>query len=120
MGYLAGVLTKEEYLIALKKGKENAPSTIVDGYWEYWKIRAMFEAGLAKEAEKELREYWGVMLQYGATTCWEHYDRENMYVLSDFIMSRCHGWSAGASDLIRRYILKYEDCKNYALTYNKD
>lgn len=120
MGYLSGILTKEEYLTAVKKGKENAPSTIVDGYWKYWKIRAMFEAGLCKEAEKEMCEYWGVMLQYGATTCWEHYDKDNMYILNDFIMSRCHGWSAGATDLIKRYILKCTETQKYAGTFNKN
>ena len=120
MGYLSGILKRQEYLTAIRKGSEIAPSVIVDGYWEYWKIRAMFEAGLNAEAEKELREYWGVMLKYGATTCWEHYNKDDMYILNDFIMSRCHGWSAGATDLIRRYMLKCEDTAKYAKTFNND
>ena len=120
MGFLAGIINREQYLKARSEGNKAAPSKIVDGYWEYWKIRAMFEAGLTKEAEEEISEYWGTMLKYDATTCWEHYDKDNMYILDDFIISRCHGWSAGASDLIKRYILKDDECKKYARTFNEN
>ena len=105
MAFLAGILSKDEYIRVLNniRGKE---SYIVDGYWIYWKIRAKFEAGLIDEAIADMKEYWGTMLKYGATTCWEQFDRENMYILEDFVISRCHGWSAGAADLLKRYVEK--------------
>ena len=82
------------------KGKE---ALVVDGYWMYFTLRAMFEAGLVDEALQKLRRYWGLMLDLGATTCYEHLNPDDLYVLEDFVISRCHAWSAGAADLLIRY-----------------
>lgn len=105
MAFMAGCLTREEYLLAMD-GIKDKDTVIVDGYWMYMRIRAMLEAGLRDEAVAMIRRYWGTMLEHGATTCWEHLDPENLYTLTDFIISRCHGWSAGAAELFVRFGIK--------------
>lgn len=105
MAFLSGCLDRQEYLAAMK-GIEGKAALIVDGYWKYLELCAMFEAGLYDTAMEKLRLYWGTMLKYGATTCWEHLDPENLYILKDFVISRCHGWSAGAAVLLKKYVEK--------------
>jgi len=102
MAFMAGCLTREEYLCAMD-GIKDKDTIIVDGYWMYMRIRAMLEAGLRDEAVAMIRRYWGTMLEHGATTCFEHLDPENLYILTDFVISRCHGWSAGAAELFVRF-----------------
>ena len=101
--FLAGIISKEEY-IAVRNAIRGKEAYIVDGYWMYFKLRATFEAGLYEEAMQEMRSYWGTMLDHGATTCWEQFDTEYLYLYEDFIISRCHGWSAGPADLLKRYV----------------
>lgn len=103
MAYLSGILDKEQFKRSYMKYKKDF-SYIVDGYWKYFTILSMFESGMKREAVDSIKEFWGCMLKYGATTCWEQYDRENLYILKDFVISRCHGWSAGAGDLIKKFL----------------
>ena len=44
------------------KGIEGKAALIVDGYWKYLELCAMFEAGLYDTAMEKLRLYWGTML----------------------------------------------------------
>jgi len=102
MAFLSGCITKDEYLRAMDSIKDKG-TVIVDGYWKYFSLRAMLEAGLRDKAIAELRLYWGIMLDNGATTCFEHVDPDYYFFNDHFILSRCHGWSAGAADLMKRY-----------------
>ena len=90
-----------------------------------------------------MKEYYGAMLDKGATTFWEDFDIEwaenscridelpkdgekdihgdfGAFCYKGFRHSLCHGWSAGATDLIKRYILKCTETQKYAGTFNKN
>lgn len=79
------------------------------------------------EAEKMMKEYYGGMLDRGATTFWEDFDVKwledsapltefaangkkdihgdyGAYCYKGFRHSLCHGWSAGVIEFIRKYL----------------
>ena len=47
---------------------------IISPYYNYYVIRAMAEMGHREEALKWIRQYWGGMVDEGATSFWEAYD----------------------------------------------
>ncbi len=88
----------------------------------------LFNAGYKKEACEWLKEYYGGMLDFGATTFWEDFDlawTENAcpitrkaregekdihgdygrYCYKQYRHSLCHGWSAGIIEFIIEKIL---------------
>jgi alpha-L-rhamnosidase len=78
----------------------------IAGFMKFWTLKAMMDAGLTRQAVHDAREYWGFMLEHGATTCWEKLDlRRPQNVLGNHVVSRCHGWSAGPCFLFPRYLL---------------
>lgn len=83
----------------------DAPYPIA-GFMKYWVLKAMMESGLTVRALDDIREYWGFMLDHGATTCWEKLDlRRPERVLGNPVVSRCHGWTCGPCILLPEYIL---------------
>ncbi len=58
-----------------------------------------------------IRDYWGEMMRRGATTTWEMFDRQTSEVtvpfayLDQMIVSYCHGWSAGPTYLLPKWVL---------------
>jgi hypothetical protein len=73
-----------------------------DGPPEYFIADALVGAGLITQAFTEVDSYWGAMLDWGATTCWEAFDPDAVrtHPGADRPMSLCHGWSAGANILL--------------------
>jgi hypothetical protein len=67
----------------------------------------MFDYGDDKSAIEYIRDYWGSMLQRGATTFWEHFSR----AWPDWVQhpslgtSVCHGWSAGPTFALGAHVL---------------
>ncbi|MCK4324159.1 MAG: hypothetical protein KAW89_06475, partial [Armatimonadetes bacterium] len=61
------------------------------GYMNYYVTEALFAAGRPTEAVQRIREYWGEMIQRGATTFWEVFDPETPPgQLPDRLWSLCH------------------------------
>lgn len=104
----AGALDAEELRGAFGKLQgEAAVRRPMAGFMEYWLLTAWFEAGLAREALAEMRDYWGQMLRNGATTTWEIVDRR-VPGLDKIVVggrSHCHGWSAGPAHLLPAKVL---------------
>lgn len=105
---LAGVLGAEEapgVLVGLT-GRPDVRRAVA-GFMEYWVLAAMLEAGLTNAALAEMRRYWGRMLEYGATTCWDAVDFrfDGIERPTTHAMSHCHGWSAGPAHLLPTYVL---------------
>ncbi len=92
---------------------------------------AMAKADDISGALDMIREYWGGMLKFGATTFWEDFDiawTENAagidelvpegkkdihgdfgkYCYRNFRHSLCHGWASGATAFLSRYIAGIE------------
>jgi hypothetical protein len=88
---------------------------MITPYYNNYDIFAMALSGHTQDALSFVRNYWGGMINEGATTFWEGYDPRwpkehfHKYLQADngmgYFVSLCHGWSAGATDLLTEYIL---------------
>lgn len=65
-------------------------------FWSYYALLALMESGRVPSALEYIRTCWGMMLDYGATSCWEMWDRHT---------SLCHGWSAAPAMILPAYVL---------------
>lgn len=94
----------------------------------YYILAAKARAGDWQGALQDLRDYWGGMLQMGATSFWEDFQLEWMenagrideivpegkedihgdrgaFCYAGFRHSLCHGWASGPVPFLTRYIL---------------
>lgn len=97
-------------------------------FMSYYIARAMFEGGKGKEALDLMKEYYGAMLDRGATTFWEDFHMDwlkgssridelpkagekdlhgdyGAYCYVGFRHSFCHGWSCGPVPFLAEYVL---------------
>ncbi|MGC2548504.1 MAG: alpha-L-rhamnosidase, partial [Silvibacterium sp.] len=89
---------------------------IITPYYNYYVISAMAKMGHRAEALNWIRQYWGGMVNEGATSFWEGYD-PSWYKGSDFhaslqademsgyTVSLAHGWSSGITPWLMEEIL---------------
>ncbi|KAA6329629.1 hypothetical protein EZS27_021582 [termite gut metagenome] len=103
-------------------------------FFGYYMLNARAEAGDVAGAMDNIREYWGAMLDIGATTFWEGFNIEWMenaarideiipegkidihsargeYCYEGFRHSFCHGWASGPTAWLSRYVLGVEPLK---------
>lgn len=114
--------------------KANAEVLAKDGvhkmstFYGYYMLKARAQAGDYQGAIDNLREYWGSMLDLGATTFWEDFDIDWMknaaridevvpdgkvdvhssyggYCYKQFRHSFCHGWASGPTSWLTQYVL---------------
>ncbi len=88
---------------------------IISPYYNYYVIRAMAEMGHRKAALDWIRQYWGGMLEEGATSFWEAYDpswyKEDFHASlqsdnrSGYFVSLAHGWSSGPTPWLMEEVL---------------
>lgn len=105
---LAKVMTDEENKeIMTQAVNELFPvKGIATPYMYHHVVEALFEAGLAEEAIKLMKEYWGKMVSLGADTFWEAFNPENPNYSpygKPIINSYCHAWSCTPVYLIKKY-----------------
>jgi len=97
-------------------------------FYGYYILNARAKAGDYQGAIDNIREYWGSMLDLGATTFWEDFDIDWMknagridelvpenkvdvhstygsYCYKGFRHSFCHGWSSGPTSWLTEYVL---------------
>jgi hypothetical protein len=77
------------------KGR-NGLVEIATPYFAYYLLKALFQAGLSRQALAYITENWKDMLESDATALWEHFDQK---------ASLCHGWSAAPTWAAGAYIL---------------
>ena len=100
-------------------------------FYGYFMLLAMAKAGDYDGALNSIRSYWGGMIDLGATTFWEDFDLKWMenagriddlvpddkvdvhavygdYCYKGFRHSFCHGWAAGPTAWLSRYVLGVE------------
>lgn len=94
----------------------------------YYVLIALAENGYINEALKLIKDYWGRMLELGATTFWECFDikeAEGALPITEIVpsgakdihgdfgincfkgyrKSLCHGWSSGPTAFLSEYVL---------------
>ena len=98
-------------------------------FWGYYVLCAMAETDDVDGEEKLMKEYWGKMIECGATTFWEEFDLEwlkdnpihideipcegrkelhgdfGAHCFEGYRLSLCHGWSSGPVPFISKYIM---------------
>lgn len=97
-------------------------------FYGYYMLEAMAKAGNYQGAMDIISEYWGAMLDLGATTFWEDFNMEWIknaaridelvpegkvdvhrtygdYCYKGFRHSLCHGWASGPTAWLSRHVL---------------
>jgi len=115
---------KEMFSQVLCKGGVHGMST----FYGYYMIEAMSNAGETRFAMDAVRDYWGAMLDMGATSFWENFDVAwtngasrideipvpgmkdihgdfGEFCYPGFRHSLCHGWASGPAAWCIRWIL---------------
>lgn len=100
-------------------GKDAGPGLghgpIMSPYYGDYVLRAMAEMGHREDALQWMRQFWGGMLDEGATSFWEAYDvdwyKEDFHASlqadnrSGYFVSLAHGWSAGPTAWLTQQVL---------------
>ena len=97
-------------------------------FYGYYMLRAMAAAGNYQGAIDVIRQYWGAMIDLGATTFWEDFNMDWLpnaaridelvpegkkdihgdygdYCYKGFRHSLCHGWASGPTSWLSEYVL---------------
>lgn len=121
---LAGLRDAREVAAALSKDGPRDLST----FYGYYVIEALGKAGETKAALDIIRQYWGGMLDVGATTFWEDFDLDwtknsgridelvppgkkdihgdfGAHCYVGFRHSLCHGWAGGPTAFLSHRVL---------------
>lgn len=99
-------------------------------FYGYFMLEAMAQAGNYAGAMEIIRDYWGAMLDLGATSFWEDFDMDwlpaaridelvpdgirdihkdcGAYCYRGFRHSLCHGWASGPTAWLSRHVLGVE------------
>lgn len=124
---LAGLRDLEEVAKVLKEDGPKDLST----FYGYYVIRALGEAGETEAVLDIISQYWGGMLDFGATTFWEDFDlawTENAGRIDEIVPkgkkdlhgdfgahcyigfrhSFCHGWAGGPTAFMSHHVLGIE------------
>ncbi len=100
-------------------------------FYGYYMLEAQAKAGDYASALSNIRNYWGAMLDFGATTFWEDFNLDwtqnaapidnlvpegkidihgsyGAYCYEKFRHSLCHGWASGPTSWLSRHVLGFE------------
>lgn len=84
---------------------------ITTPYMKFYELASLCEIGEEEKAIQFVRDYWGGMLELGATSIWEAYDPEQSgdehYAMYNrpFGKSLCHAWGANPVYLFGKYLM---------------
>jgi hypothetical protein len=88
---------------------------IITPYYNYYLICAMAKMGHRAEALDWIRQYWGGMIDQGATSFWEGYDpswyKQDFHAslqaddTTGYQASLAHGWSSGVTPWLMEQVL---------------
>jgi len=84
---------------------------ITTPYMRFYELEALCAMGEQNYVLKEMKNYWGGMLNLGATSFWEEYDPSKKgaehYAMygREFGKSLCHAWGASPIYLLGKYYL---------------
>jgi hypothetical protein len=115
MAIFSGVADAAETSAIWDKVLSKPRGFMITPYYNAYVITAMAESGHRKEALDWIREFWGGMIQEGATSFWEAYDpdwpkgnfHESLQADNGqgYYVSLCHGWSSGPTSWLTEQVL---------------
>lgn len=100
-----------------------AVQPITTPYMRFYELAALCQAGQQTHVLEEIKDYWGGMLDLGATTFWEEYKPQlkgaEHYAMygRPFGKSLCHAWGASPIYLLGKYFLGVEPLEPGYITY---
>jgi hypothetical protein len=74
-------------------------------FMSFFYLDALAKIGQIERILEEIREKWGLMLDYGATTCWETFPGSLDWLGKKLTRSHCHAWSAAPAFFLPTHIL---------------
>lgn len=104
MVYLSGCADENRKKI-IEKYLLNSPDNFVkigSPFMSFFYLEALYKCGKTKEAYEYMRDKWGLMLKYDATTCWETFPGFQKNCLT---RSHSHAWSAAPGYFLGAYVL---------------
>lgn len=106
---LCGIAT-EERRAKLASYLTAPPSSFVpigSPFMSFFYYEALAQAGAYDALLKDLREQYGRMVEYGASTCWEMYPKPDKdgHLPKQLTRSHCHAWSAAPPYFLGAYVL---------------
>ena len=107
---LGGVTSKNESQQILSKiiNNDNFLQPVTP-YMHHYVVEAMLKSDMITEATEYIKNYWGLMADYGADTFWEVFVSNDHFASpygDSIINSSCHAWSCTPTYFIRKYNLK--------------
>lgn len=107
-----GYLSEEEKQTVMKTVMLNPEIDAINTpYMRFYELEALCLMGMQEQVLKEIRDYWGGMVNEGATSFWEKYNPQDkgtqhltMYG-RPYGKSLCHAWGASPVYLLGRYYL---------------
>ncbi len=90
---------------------------ITTPYMRFYELESLCREGLQTQVLKEMKDYWGGMLNEGATSFWEKYvptDKGTQHLAMygrPYGKSLCHAWGASPIYLLGRYYLGVQPVK---------
>lgn len=121
---LAGILTPDQASPVILKNGANGFAT----FYGYYMLEALAKDGKYREAMNIISDYWGEMLDLGATTFWENFNYEERlnalpidqlpdpskfnihadggdHCYIGLRASLCHGWASGPTAWLTTHVL---------------
>lgn len=98
--------------------KSNTVQPITTPYMRFYELAALMKMGESEYVLNEIKEYWGGMLNEGATTFWEAYDKKQTgaehYAMygRKYGKSLCHTWGASPLYLLGKYTVGLDPDSN--------
>ncbi|MGB9606955.1 MAG: family 78 glycoside hydrolase catalytic domain, partial [bacterium] len=74
-------------------------------FMSFFYFEALAKMGKIERILEEIRNNWGLMLDYDATTCWETFPGSLDVLGKKLTRSHCHAWSAAPAFFLPVYIL---------------
>lgn len=118
---ISGVANKDQYASIWSNSLSDVGHVkynpyIITPYYNFYVVTAMAKMGHRRAALNWIRQYWGGMVQEGATSFWEGYDPSwykgmNFHAslqadnMSGYNVSLAHGWSSGVTPWLMAQVL---------------
>jgi alpha-L-rhamnosidase len=107
--YISGVATGERAKRCLSIIEKPPKDFVKAGspFFMFFVMEGYAREGRWTEMVKAIRNYWGIQIEAGATTCWETYHPGEPRLTR----SHCHGWSAAPTYFLSAYVLGVQPAK---------